>query len=138
MASTNPALSRNTLTCPTFRTAIYLIVSAFLQLFHRGNDQALGVFDLLHDEADIHRGKLRLPLAPAIDAMLADERERVRQDIQRCCQAAANGAHLKVVPFFGLTIVIEQVPSRLQTVFVESFRDVDERFQTKADPAGLI
>ena len=86
-----------------------LMVSAFLELFHRRNDQRFRVFNLLHDKADIHGRELRLPLAPAVDSVLADQGERIRQNIERRGESAAHRAHLKFVALFGFTIVVEQV-----------------------------
>jgi hypothetical protein len=79
----------------------------FLEFFHGRDDEALGIFDLLHDEPHIHRWKLRLALAAAIDAMLADKSQRVCQNIQRRGEAASHRAHLEFVSFFGFAIMIE-------------------------------
>jgi hypothetical protein len=81
---------------------------SLLQLFHGGDDQTLRVLDLLHHEADIHRGELRLALASAIHAVLTDEGERVSENIQSGGETAAHRSHLEVVSFFGLAIMIEQ------------------------------
>jgi len=53
----------------------------FLQLLHGVDDQALRILDLLHHEADIHGGKLRLPLAAAVDSVLAHQSQSIRKDI---------------------------------------------------------
>src|SRR5215471_18514119 len=82
-------------------------VLTFLEFFHGGDDEALGIFDLLHDEPHVHRWKLWLALAAAIDAMLADKSQRVCQNIQSRRKAASNRAHLEFVSFFGFAIMIE-------------------------------
>jgi hypothetical protein len=82
-----------------------------LQQLHRINDQALGFLNLFHDEANVHSGILRLPLAPAIDAMLADEAKSIRKYVEGGGQAAADRAHLEFVSLFYFTIMIEQVES---------------------------
>ena len=81
----------------------------FFQFLHGGNDQPLGVFDLLHNQPNVHRRELRLALATAIHAVLANESERVGENIERGCQAPAYGAHLKFISFFGFLIMLEHV-----------------------------
>jgi hypothetical protein len=66
---------------------------------------------LLHDKANIHGRELRLALAAAIDAMLADEGEGIRKNVESGGQAAAHGAHLEFVAFLGFTIMVEQCSS---------------------------
>lgn len=91
---------------------IYIWSSArLLQLLHRIDDQTLGILNLFHDQANVHSGILRLPLASAVDAVLADQGECVREYVQRRGEAAADRAHLEFVSFFDFTIMIEQVQS---------------------------
>src|ERR1041385_8599032 len=80
-----------------------------LQYFHRVDDQPLGIFDLRHNKTYVHRRELRLALTSTIDAVLANQRKSIRQNIQSRGEAATDWTHLEFVPFFGLTIMIEQV-----------------------------
>ena len=81
---------------------------SFLQFLHGGDDQTFRILDLLHHQADIHGGELRLPLAAAVNAVLTDESQSVRQHVERCRQTAAHGTHLEFVTFFGFAIMVEQ------------------------------
>src|ERR1700740_3633663 len=68
-----------------FRRRFAADLRNFLTLFqqlHGMNNESFRILDLLHDQPDIHCGILRLPLAPAVNAVLADEGKRVRQDIE--------------------------------------------------------
>jgi len=68
-------------------------------LLHHADRQLLSIIDALQDELNIHHGLSGLPGALAIDAMLADQRKRVSQEVQRKGQPAALHTHLKLVPF---------------------------------------
>ena len=107
------------------------------------NDQRFRVFDLLHDQTDIHGRELRLALAAAIDAMLADQGQRVRENIERRGESAAHRAHLEFVSLFGFTIIVEQViPSlpRIQPTdrIVKPLGHVDQRLQAESDRTGFV
>ena len=54
-----------------------------LELFHRALHQLLRVVELLEHERDVHLRLAGKSLAPAVDAVLTDERERVGQQIER-------------------------------------------------------
>ena len=111
--------------------------SLFLKLLHRLNDERFGIFDLLHHDPNIHGGKLRLPGTATVNAVLADERERVGQHVKSGCETASNAAHLKVVTFSSLTIVVEHMSSSGE-VLIEPFGHVDQRFCSKTNRAGFV
>jgi hypothetical protein len=74
--------------------------------------QPLRVFDLTENEADIHGGLLGVALASAVDAMLADQREGIGQDIEGGCEPPSYRAQLKLIALAGFVIVLQhgQVP----------------------------
>ena len=61
----------------------------------------------LEDQADIHGGLLGLTLAPAVDAMLPDQRQGVGQDVEGSSQPPPYRTHLKLVSFAGFGIVFQ-------------------------------
>jgi hypothetical protein len=60
-----------------------------LETFHHGLQQFFGVSEFLSDHAQIHRGNCGIALTSAVDAMLADENQRVGDAVKRDCEAAA-------------------------------------------------
>ena len=52
---------------------------------------------------------MRLPLTPAVHAVLPDQGESVGEHIEDCGKAAADRPHLEFVTFMGFTVIVEQV-----------------------------
>jgi hypothetical protein len=92
---------------------LQLILGRGLQSLHRVDNQSFGILDLLHDEPNVHRWKLRLPLTSTVDAVLTDKSKSIRENIQSGCQTASYRPHLEFVSFLRFKIVIEQVASPL-------------------------
>src|SRR5882724_11859453 len=61
----------------------------FAEFFHHRLDEFLGVGEFLGDHAEVHRGNSGVALAGAIDAVLADEDERICDAVKRHRQASA-------------------------------------------------
>ena len=53
------------------------------QLRHHAADQVLGIADRFRDDLNIHRGLARLPRALAVNAMLPDQHQCVREHVER-------------------------------------------------------
>src|ERR1051326_5151441 len=83
------------------------LTRVFFQFLHGSDDERLGVLDLLHDQAHIHRRILRLPGAAAVDTVLAHKSQGISQDIERGSEPATHGPHLEFITFFGFAIVIQ-------------------------------
>ena len=81
-------------------------LASFLDFLHRSNDESLGIFNLLHYQPHIHCRELWLALTSAIDSMLADQSQRIRQDVQGGRQASTDRSHLEFVSFFRITVMV--------------------------------
>src|SRR5260221_2009351 len=71
------------------------------ELFHHGLDEFLGVGEFLGDHAEVHSRHGGIALAGAIDAVLADEDERIGDAVKRHRQAStiAPEALLRMLKF---------------------------------------
>ena len=76
-------------------------------LFHGGTDQFLGIVDTAHDGLQVEGWLTRISRRDAVDTMLPDECERIRQDIERDRQAASLGTHHELVLFQLIFLVPE-------------------------------
>jgi dTDP-4-amino-4,6-dideoxygalactose transaminase len=73
--------------------------SAPLQLGHDAANQIFGVCYGFGDQLNVHGRLAQLTYALAVNAMLANENERVCEDIERDCEAASGDAHHELVFF---------------------------------------
>ena len=62
-------------------------------MLHRTLHQLLRVVELFEDERDVHLRLAGKPLASTVDAVLADQGERVGQQVERDREPPAHGAH---------------------------------------------
>ena len=62
---------------------------------------------LFEHERDVHLRLAGKPLAPAVDAVLADERQRVGQQIERHGEAPARRSHHHLVTFKRVVVFVE-------------------------------
>ena len=69
--------------------------------------QLLRVVELLDDQRDVHPRLARKPLAPAVDTVLADQRERIGQQIERDRQTPARSAHHRFVVLERVAVLLE-------------------------------
>jgi len=60
----------------------------FAEFFHYGLDEFFGVGEFRGDHAEVHGGDGGIPLAGAIDAVLADEDQRICDAVERHSEAA--------------------------------------------------
>src|SRR5262245_10819579 len=84
-----------------------IIRSPILELFHGALHELLGVVELLDDQRDVHLRLPGEPIAPAIDAVLPDERERIGEQIERHGEAAARGPHHRLVMLERVAMLVE-------------------------------
>ena len=70
-----------------------------MELFHRALDELLGVVELLEDKGDVHLWLAGEPITPTVDTMLADQRERIGQQVERDREASPGEAHHRLVDF---------------------------------------
>jgi hypothetical protein len=82
--------------------------STILQLLHSALHQLLRIVEMFEDQGNVHFRLTDEPIAPAIDAVLADERERIGQQIERDGQTAAGGAHHRLVHFERVVVFLER------------------------------
>ena len=61
----------------------------FAEFFHYGLDEFFGVGEFLGDHAEVHRGNRGIAHAGAVDAVLADEDERVGDAVEGDSKAAS-------------------------------------------------
>ena len=88
------------LTCYMYpKGAHRLGVSSIVPPFHRLQNQLLRLIHALQNNLQIHGRFIGLPNAGAIDAVLANQHERVGQQVRGHGEFAARAAHLEFVPF---------------------------------------
>jgi hypothetical protein len=80
--------------------------------FHHTLDEFFGVGEILHDELHIHHGLAGPALALAIDAMLADKRHRVGDQIHGDGEASAENAHAGFEVFQLFLLFVEEIVTR--------------------------
>src|SRR5262245_51875394 len=77
------------------------------KLVHRTLYQLLRIVELLEHQRDVEPGLAGKAIAAAVDAVLADERQRIGEEIERDGQAAARGAHHRLVQLEGVAVLLE-------------------------------
>src|SRR5437660_1153843 len=77
------------------------------QSLHRALDELFRVVELLEHERDVHLRFSRKPIAPAVDAVLADEGQRIGEEIERDGEPSARGAHHRLVCFQRVAMLVE-------------------------------
>src|SRR5690349_8565816 len=79
--------------------SVWLSLSLPLQFVHDARDQLFGVVQVFQNHLEVHRGFTRLARTLAINSVLADEDERVCQDVERDGEPSALDAHHRLVAF---------------------------------------
>jgi len=67
----------------------------------------LDVVELLEDERDVHARLAGPALALAVDTVLADQREGVRQEVKSHGEPAARAPHHRLVMLERVTVLVE-------------------------------
>ena len=78
-----------------------------LDLVHRALEQLFRIVELLEDERDVHLRLTGESFAAAVDAVLADERQRIGQQIDRDGEPPAITPHHRLVHFQRVAVLIE-------------------------------
>jgi len=81
---------------------------SFSLLLDDGLHKLFGVADLLEHDGDVERGSPRHPRALAVDAVLADHRERVGEQIERHGEPSASRSHHRFVHFECLPVLVQR------------------------------
>lgn len=74
-------------------------VALLAEFFHDGLDEGFGAFHAAEDGLEVEGGFAGVAGGGAVDAMLADEDERVGKQVEGDGEAAALGAHHELVLF---------------------------------------
>ena len=69
------------------------------ELLHDGLDEGFGAFHAAEDGLEVERGLAGVARGGAVDAVLADEDERVGEQVEGDGEASAFGAHHELVAF---------------------------------------
>src|SRR5207245_2333479 len=91
----------------SWTVAIQISGLRFSELLHRALDQLLRVVELLEDQRNIHPWFSRKPLARAVHAVLPDECQRIRQEIERDGEPPAGGPHHRFVMLERVAMLVE-------------------------------
>lgn len=86
-----------------------------LQFFHHTRDQLLGVDQALGNELNVHCRLTKLPRALAINAVLANQHQRVGDEIEGDCEPAPLLAHHEF-KFFQVVLAFEIYGHRIAIV----------------------
>src|SRR5204863_2115990 len=81
--------------------------SSRAELLHRALNQLLGVVELFEHEPDVHSRFAGKALAAAVHPVLAHERERIGEQIERDRQAPTRGPHHRFVTLERVAVLIE-------------------------------
>ena len=76
-------------------------------MFHRTLNQLFDIVELFEHERDVHPRPPRKPIALTVDAVLADQGERVGEQIERDGEAAAGRAHHRFMVFKRVVVFFE-------------------------------
>src|SRR3954470_3882422 len=77
------------------------------KFLHRALDQLLRIVELLENERDVELRLTGKALASAIDAVLADERQRIGEQIERDSQSAARRTHHRLMVLERVAMLLE-------------------------------
>ena len=100
--------------------------------------QLLRVADLLEHERDIQRRPARDARALAVDAVLADHRQRVGQQVERHRQPPARRPHHRLVDFERVAVLVEggltsALPRRLRRPDLDAAGQAARRMAIRSD-----
>src|SRR4029453_7412190 len=77
------------------------------KLLHRALHQLLRIVELFEHERDVQLWLTRKAVAAAVDAVLADQCQRIGEEVERHGQAAPRGAHHRLVQLEGVAMLVK-------------------------------
>ena len=77
------------------------------QLFHRALHELFRIVELLEHQRDVHARPSRKPFALTVHAVLAHQRERVGEQVERDGEPPSRASHHRLVALERVAVLVE-------------------------------